>query len=125
MLDLVLKGAAMVTTTLKVRYANGAFEPLEELRLTDGEEVTLGHAVKARFKDGRLEPLGSLRLKEGEELSLLVQSPSFPGVIQEATDHTGEFLEKTAGAWKGLVDCDELIRRIYEDRERGSRDPIG
>ena len=76
---------------------------------------------KARYTNGKLEPLEHLPLKEGEEVSISLEPRFPPAVIREATDESGEGLRRSFGGWVGLVDCDELIRTLYEARETGSR----
>lgn len=68
-----------MSTTIRARFANGVLEPLEDLRLHEGEEVVVS-----------IEPLSS--------------APRLA------------WLEETAGGWQGLVDADELKRRIEESR---------
>jgi predicted DNA-binding antitoxin AbrB/MazE fold protein len=73
-------GAIVIeTTTIRARFANGVLQPLEDVRLHEGEEVVL-----------RIEPLSG----------------------PTSTD----WIEETAGGWKGLVDADELKRRIKQSR---------
>ncbi|KJR43172.1 hypothetical protein MCHI_000931 [Candidatus Magnetoovum chiemensis] len=35
-----------------------------------------------------------------------------------------EALDSTAGAWRDLVDCDELLRNIYENRSISARPEV-
>jgi len=70
--------------------------------------------IRARYSKGKLEPLESLKLEEGQEVSITIGSD--PVILREATDHSTDFLEKSFGGWVGLIDCDELIRNIYESR---------
>ena len=44
-------------------------------------------------------------LKEGKEVLITVKEP----------DSEDRFL-KAAGGWKGTIDCEKLIKDIYEDR---------
>lgn len=81
----------------------------------------MGTTFKARYTNGKLEPLEDLHLKEGEEVDLSLERRFPPAVIREATDKSGEGLRRSFGGWVGLVDCDELIRMLYEARESGSR----
>ena len=68
----------------------------------------MGSTIRARFSDGTLKPLEALELKEGDEVTItIVSSPSKSGA---------DWLERTAGAWAGLVDAEELKREIYDSR---------
>lgn len=68
--------------------------------------------VRARFKAGVLELLDNVNLTEGEEVSVTI--------IESAKEDGGggmrDALKATAGAWKDLIDADELKRNIYADR---------
>lgn len=64
--------------------------------------------IRARFANGVLEPLENLPLNEGEEVVVRIDTlSSAPG---------RGWLEETAGGWKGLVDADEIKRRIEQSR---------
>jgi predicted DNA-binding antitoxin AbrB/MazE fold protein len=65
--------------------------------------------IRARFSKGKVEPLEEVDLREGEEVRV---------VIPERAKGKGmlEALRATAGAWKDLVDGEELKRNIYADR---------
>ena len=68
----------------------------------------MGLTIRARMKGGKLEPLEKIDLPEGKEV--LVSVIEVPG--------TPDFdaFRRSAGAWKGLVDTETLIRNIYADR---------
>ena len=70
--------------------------------------------IRARVKAGVLEPLEALDLPEGKEVSV---------TIEEVPDRTAadEAFARSAGGWKGLVDCDALIKMLYEARLRPGR----
>ena len=72
--------------------------------------------IKARFKKGVIEPLEKLELAEGEEISVTISTLS-------ETRKTLEAFKLTAGAWKDTVNCDELIREIYESRRASRKRP--
>jgi predicted DNA-binding antitoxin AbrB/MazE fold protein len=58
--------------------------------------------IRARVRSGMLDPLEKLDFPEGKELTLtILDLPS--GLEKDA------FL-CSAGAWKGLLDADELVR---------------
>jgi predicted DNA-binding antitoxin AbrB/MazE fold protein len=65
--------------------------------------------IRARFKNGVIEPLEKLELREGEEFNLtIVRLPEF--------EEEKDAFRESRGGWKGLIDCEELKRNIYEDR---------
>ncbi len=67
--------------------------------------------IKARFSNGILKPLESLDLREGEEVMVTVRPA--PATTE------GDWLEKSAGGWVGLVDGEKLKREVYESRVGG------
>lgn len=71
--------------------------------------------VRAVFHSGKIEPLEPLDLAEGEEILVTIteRAPCRESLL--------EAIRATAGAWEGLVDAQELKRRIYEDRLLSSR----
>jgi len=71
---------------------------------------------KARFSNGVLTPLKSLALREGDEVTLTISEPVVPAP---------DWLEKTAGAWVGLVDGEVLKRDIYASRLVAGRPQSG
>ena len=71
--------------------------------------------VRARFHKGKIEPLEPLELTEGEEILVTISERARP------RETLVEALRATAGAWKDLVDADDLKRRIYEDRLLSAR----
>jgi len=72
----------------------------------------MGKTIKARFSKGMIEPLEKVEIREGEEITINILEASSKPLKRSFA----EALKKTAGGWKGLVDCDELIRNIYNDR---------
>ena len=65
---------------------------------------------RARYVNGILEPLESLELEDGAEVLVSVV-PTSVGVRPSG---------RTFGAWRGLLDADELKSLIYESRSRVS-----
>ncbi len=64
--------------------------------------------VRARVTSGMLAPLEPLDLPDGSEVEVTVATgPSAEDVAA---------FRSAAGAWRGTVDADALIRNIYEDR---------
>ena len=68
----------------------------------------MGTTIKARFSGGVLKPLGDLELREGEEVTITV--------VALPSKARGDWLERTAGGWVGLVDAEKLKHEIYESR---------
>jgi hypothetical protein len=66
------------------------------------------HAVRARVRGGSLELLDRIPLREGDEVLVHI-AESVPARDLDA-------LRRAAGAWKDLVDADDLIANIYADR---------
>lgn len=64
--------------------------------------------IRARFANGVLEPLEDVGLHDGDEVVLKIEPRSS---VPEPN-----WLEETAGGWKGLIDADELKRRIEQSR---------
>lgn len=72
--------------------------------------------IRARYKKGLIEPLEKLELEEGEELEITVSS--LPG-----SERAREAIRATAGAWREVVDCDELVKGIYDNRRVSAARP--
>ena len=72
----------------------------------------MGKTVRARFSKGMIEPLEKLDIREGEEIVISISKVPYKRPKKRFSDA----LKKTAGAWKDLVDCDGLIKNIYNDR---------
>ena len=85
----------------------------------------MGATYKARFTNGVLKPLEKVDLKEGEEVVFMKSLDSTAPIARPASElsreEVGEVLRRTAGAWAGHADWDEITRMLYEARERGSR----
>ncbi|MDP2918610.1 MAG: DUF104 domain-containing protein [Dehalococcoidia bacterium] len=64
--------------------------------------------IKAIYSKGKLEPLEKVDIVEGSEvLVILLKTP---------VKSRKNGLDKSAGAWKGTIDADKLIKDIYEGR---------
>lgn len=72
--------------------------------------------IRAKFKKGVIEPLEKLELKEGEEVEVTISPLS-------ETEKTLDAIRSTAGAWRETVNCEELIKDIYESRRLSARRP--
>ena len=74
----------------------------------------MGKTIRARFSKGVIEPLEKVDIDEGKELMV---------TIMEVPSRTKEdVFEKSAGAWKGTIDAEKLIKDIYEDRLISTRE---
>jgi predicted DNA-binding antitoxin AbrB/MazE fold protein len=76
----------------------------------------MARKVRARVRAGKLELLEPIDLPEGKELTVSIEETP----EQTAAD---EAFARAAGAWRGLVDADGLIRMLYEARLRPGRGP--
>ena len=63
--------------------------------------------IRAKFKNGVIEPLEELELEEGKEFLIAVRDLLSPE----------DRFENSMGSWKKRVDCDQLIKDIYESRQ--------
>jgi predicted DNA-binding antitoxin AbrB/MazE fold protein len=78
-----------------------------------GEVVKLGKTIRARFREGKFEPLEAVDLPDGREVTLtIVDAPDAPDFAA---------FRRAAGAWKGTVDAEALIRDIYANRVLATR----
>ncbi len=75
----------------------------------------MGKEIRARFSRGKIELLEKVELEEGEEIFITVRKAPSPA---EATDA----FQRAAGAWKGLVDTDALLKDFKESRKINARD---
>jgi len=64
--------------------------------------------MRARIHNGNLVPGEKLNLPEGREVQLTI--------TEIPTEEDVERSRQAAGGWKGLVDAENLIRNIYNDR---------
>ena len=66
--------------------------------------------IRARYSKGVIEPLEEMDgIREGEEIVIAVRkAPS--------ADASNGAFERAAGAWKGLVDTDKLLKDFRESR---------
>ncbi len=73
--------------------------------------------VKARYSRGRIELLDPLKLEEGSELLITITQTLSPTSGEDPTT-------ATAGAWKGLLNCQTFEREVYESRLRRTRPEV-
>lgn len=73
----------------------------------------MGKTVRARFVNGWLEPIERLDLTEGAEVTVTILE--FPGRKDRDVSC------RAAGAWKGTIAAEDLIRNIYADRLLSTR----
>jgi len=76
-------------------------------------EGALSETIRVRVKDGVLEPLERMNLPEGKEVVI--------SVVAVVEDPDEEAFLRSAGSWEGLVNAEEFIRQVYEDRLLNSR----
>jgi predicted DNA-binding antitoxin AbrB/MazE fold protein len=74
----------------------------------------MSDTVRVRVKDGVLEPLERMNLPEGKEVVI--------SVVRVVEDPDEEAFLRSAGSWKGLINVEEFIRQVYEDRLLNSRE---
>ena len=71
--------------------------------------VRMSKTIRARFSKGIIEPLEKVDIDEGKEITVtIIEIP--------AASKKEDALEASAGGWKGLIDAEELIKNIYDDR---------
>lgn len=73
----------------------------------------MAKTVRTRFVNGRLEPADRLDLPEGKEV--MVSILDIPGRKDR------EASCRAAGAWRGTIAAEDLIRNIYADRLLSTR----
>jgi hypothetical protein len=66
-----------------------------------------------------LEKIDELSTENKKELLRYIESLKTKGV-----EKTVEILSRTAGAWKNLVDAEELLKNIYADRLISTRPKV-
>ena len=67
--------------------------------------------LKATYSDGVFKPTGRVDLDDGAEVIISVSDEN-----DSASDFKG--LASSAGGWKDTVDCDQLLRDIYDSRAK-------
>ena len=75
----------------------------------------MGRQIRARFHRGKIELLEQVELEEGEEILITVMKVPSPA-------EAGDAFQRAAGAWKGLVDTDALLKDFKESRKINARD---
>ena len=74
----------------------------------------MSDTIRVRVKDGVLEPLERMDLPEGKEVVI--------SVVTVVEDPDEEAFLRSAGSWEGLINAEEFIRQVYEDRLLNSRE---
>lgn len=72
----------------------------------------LAKTIKAKYKNGIIEPLEKLNLPDSREIAITITIEDIPSDIPIDIERA----KSARGGWKGIVDCDELLRNIYRDR---------
>jgi hypothetical protein len=80
---------------------------------TKRRRKAMGTTVRARVKGKMLEVLGSVHLPEGKEVTVTILG------VPSREDR--EAFRAAAGAWKGTIDAEALIRNIYNGRLLSTR----
>jgi predicted DNA-binding antitoxin AbrB/MazE fold protein len=76
------------------------------------KEGDMEKTIRAKFKKGMIEPLERLELEEGKEILVTIKDlPSEDRFV------------KAMGGWKGTIDCEELLKDIYESRRISAKRP--
>jgi len=78
----------------------------------------MGITHKARFTNGVLKPLDEDKeLREGDEVVYFRAEAGVSPILERRDPvQAARALDETAGSWADLIDCDKLIRDIYESR---------
>ncbi len=74
----------------------------------------MGKTIKAKFSKGVIKPMEDIDIAEGKEIIVTIINIPF-GVKEGA-------FKRAAGAWKGTIDAERLIRNIYTDRLLSTRE---
>jgi predicted DNA-binding antitoxin AbrB/MazE fold protein len=78
--------------------------------------INMGKTIRAKFSKGVIKPLEKVDIEEGKEIAVTItEVPLKP---------KKDAFEKSAGAWKDLIDCDELIKNIYNDHLISTRPEV-
>ncbi len=72
----------------------------------------MGIEIKAKVSKGMIKPLEKLNLEEGKEITVTIKEIPLE-----------DRFEKAMGGWKGTIDCEQLIKDIYESRRLSARRP--
>ena len=73
----------------------------------------MGKTVKARFSRGVIKPLEKVDIEEGKEITIII--------MEAPSNHKLDAFKKSAGAWKGTIDAEKLIKNIYSNRLLSTR----
>jgi hypothetical protein len=83
------------------------------LTQTKKRNAAMSGTFRARVKRGHLELLEKINIPEDTEVSVtIIETPRTP---------SADGLRRSAGGWKGLIDADDLIENIYNDRMVSTR----
>jgi predicted DNA-binding antitoxin AbrB/MazE fold protein len=70
--------------------------------------------IKARFLEGVFRPIEAVELEEGKEVIV---------TIKENPEEKKDLFESAIGGWRGKIDCEKLIKDIYETRKISVKRP--
>ncbi len=68
--------------------------------------------IRAKVSGGMIKPLEKLNLEDGREITITIKETPLE-----------DRFEKAMGGWKGTIDCEQLIKDIYEGRRLSARRP--
>ena len=68
--------------------------------------------IRAKVSKGMIKPLEKLNLEDGKEITITIKESPL-----------GDRFEKAMGGWKETIDCEQLIKDIYENRRLSARRP--
>ncbi len=69
--------------------------------------------IRARVKGGKLEPPEKIDLPEGKEVLVTI--------LRVPRSRDAEAFRRSFGSWKGTIDAEALIKRIYKNRLGSTR----
>lgn len=69
--------------------------------------------IRARIQRGKIVPVRALKMAEGTEVMVTINTVPSKADLER--------FKKAAGAWKGHMDAEKMIRDIYEARIAGTR----
>jgi len=71
-------------------------------------KTSIDNVVRARIRRGVIEPVEALDLAEGEEVLV--------SIFRAPSAGNARAFRRAAGGWKGTLNAESLIRRIYRAR---------
>jgi len=72
----------------------------------------MGIEIRAKVSRGMIKPLEKLSLEDGKEITVTIKESPLE-----------DRFEKAMGGWRETIDCEQLIKDIYESRRLSVRRP--